>query len=128
MRMKTLSLILGAAMLATSLPATAQTQPTATAAKSAEEASIPFADAGSIRDFRATNSETLYLQDLRRQWYRAELLSPCTDLPFAEAIGYDVRGSGRFDRFSTLVVRGRSCAIKSLVKSGPPPKREKRPR
>lgn len=117
------NLVLGAAMLATALPASAQA-PTQTP----EQASIPFADAGSIRNFRATNSETLYLQDLRRQWYRAEMMGPCTDLPFTEAIGYEVRGTGRFDRFSTIVVRGRECAISSLVKSGPPPKREKRKR
>ena len=31
-------------------------------------------------------NDSLYVQDTHRQWYRAELMAPCHDLDFAEAI------------------------------------------
>lgn len=88
-----------------------------------EQASIPFANSGGIRDWRSDGRDTLYLQDRHRQWYKAELMGPATDLPFAWAIGFDTGPMNRLDRFSTVVIRGQRYPIQSLVKvDGPPPK------
>jgi opacity protein-like surface antigen len=90
------------------------------AAPSVPQASIPFVNHGGIRDWRAADHDTLYVQDQRRNWYRAELFAPCLDLPFAHAIGFETRGIDRFDRFSSIRVRGQRCAVQSLVRSEPP--------
>ncbi|ARS27845.1 hypothetical protein KC8_11150 [Sphingomonas sp. KC8] len=115
----------GAAALVVGLSGLSAT-PASTAPAVGEEASIPFVSAGSIRDFRVVDRDTLYVQDIQRNWYRAELMAPCTDLPFAETIGFDVRGTNRFDRFSSVLVRGQHCPLKSLVVSAPPPKKAKK--
>lgn len=90
------------------------------------EASIPFVDSGSIRDWRAVGRDTLYVQDVHRNWYRAELMGPCIDLNFANTIGFDASGTNRFDRYSSIVVRGQRCPLQSLVASAPPPKKAKK--
>ncbi|MES2497328.1 MAG: DUF6491 family protein [Pseudomonadota bacterium] len=87
------------------------------------EARIAFANQGSIDNWQADGDEALYLQGQGRQWYRATLMAPCRDLAFANALGFDTRGTSDFDRFSNIIVRGQRCAVKSLVKSGPPPKK-----
>ena len=87
------------------------------------EARIPFAGLR-LRNFRAEGRDVVYVQDQRRNWYRAKLFGPCSDLPFAHAIGIDTRGSSSFDRFSAIIVRGERCQLKSLTHSGEPPKRK----
>ena len=90
------------------------------------EASIPFASS-SINNWQADGSDALYIQDLRRQWYRATLIGPCTELPFATAVGFDAgRALNTLDRFSTIVVRGQRCPLTSLVTSAPPPAKAKK--
>src|ERR1700761_7234498 len=86
-----------------------------------KEASIYFADMGSIDNFEAPDEYTLYVQDVRQRWYKASLLGPCMDLPFATAVRFDVRGTHTLDRFSSVIVNGRDCAFKSFVESDPPP-------
>jgi hypothetical protein len=92
------------------------------------QASIPFVNHNGIRDWHAADSRTLYVQDQRRQWYRATLFAPCFDLPFAQAIGFETRGIDTFDRFSTIRVRGERCSVSSLEKSEAPPAKAKRAR
>ena len=111
---------LSAAALAA--PAPAQQHP---AAHGARQASIPFVSFRNIRNFEADGREAVYLQDQRRNWYRATLTSPCFELPFVHAIGVDTRGSNSVDQFSTLIVGRERCRIESLVRSGPPPKKIK---
>ena len=84
---------------------------------------IPFANYGGIRDWQADGDRALYIQGRNNRWYRAELLGACTDLPFAEHVGFVVEPSGEFDRFSAIVVHRRQCMVKSLTDSDPPPKR-----
>lgn len=91
------------------------------------QASIPFVNYNGIRDWRATDRQTLYVQDARRQWYRATLFAPCSDLPFAQTIGFETRGVDTFDRFSSIRVRGQRCNISSLEVSDPPPPRKPKP-
>jgi hypothetical protein len=50
----------------------------------------------------------------------------CPDLGFAQTIGFETRGPDTLDRYGTLIVRGQRCPLKSLVESGPPPKKPKR--
>ena len=88
-----------------------------------EEASIPFVNLNSIRTYRAIDRDTIYFQDLRRRWYRGEVIGSCLDLPFAEAIGVETRGINRLDRFSSILVRGQRCQLTSLVRSDAPPTR-----
>jgi hypothetical protein len=86
------------------------------------EVSIPFADAGGIRDWRAVGRDALLIEGTHGKWYRVELMGGCFDLPFAERVGFKSNPTGDFDRFSTVIVRGQRCAVKSVTASAPPPK------
>ncbi|MEO6186599.1 MAG: DUF6491 family protein, partial [Steroidobacteraceae bacterium] len=89
----------------------------------------PFVDVGnSIRDWQADGRDGLWIQDVRRQWYYAQLLAPCMGLDFATGIGFDTRSGGSLDRFSQIVVpHEQRCQIMSLTKSDtPPPARKKK--
>jgi len=112
-------MLLGAALLAgAAMPAAAEFKPI--------EMSIPFVSHGGIRDWRAIDRDTLYVQDIHGHWYRAELMSGCHDLPFANAIGFEAWGTDRFDKFSSVIVRGQRCPLESFVASGPPPKKARK--
>lgn len=110
------------------LAAAAPAAQAATTAPLPPQASIPFVNHQGIRDWRAADSRTLYVQDRGRRWYRATLFAPCYELPFAQAIGFETRGVDRFDRFSAIRVRGERCTVSSLEASGPPPAKMKRQR
>jgi len=113
--MKRSILALIAATLATS----------ATAVAPPREASIPFLNHGTIDDWRPDGDKALYLRAAGSKWYHAELMGSCPDLDFSEAIGVELGGTNTLDKFSTLIVRGRRCALQSLVESAPPPKKDK---
>jgi hypothetical protein len=81
-----------------------------------------------LRNFRADERDVVYLEDRNRNWYRAEVIGPCLELPFAQAIGIDTRGSSSFDRFSAIVVGGERCPLLSLTRSEKPQKRLKKRR
>jgi|GEM_PF-618055 len=85
------------------------------------QASIPFANMGGIRNWRAVDEDTLYIEGRNGKWYRAELMMPCLGLNFADAIGFVVEPTGHFDRFSSIVVEGRQCHVRSLTESAGPP-------
>jgi Family of unknown function (DUF6491) len=108
------------ALAAAAMPADAA--PDAPAPR-AEEARIPFVGFGSIRSFRTAGDDVLYLQDMRRRWYRAELSGPCHGIEAALRIGVDTRFSSTLDNSGTLIVDGRRCPIHSLVPSEEPPRR-----
>ena len=110
-----------AGLIAASSVIPAMAAPAAPATHS-QEATIPFVNHGGINDWRENGRDSLYIQDQHRQWYLARLMGPCTDLPFAEAIGFETRGADTLDRYSSIIVKGHRCALSSLVKSAPPPK------
>ena len=87
------------------------------------EARIPFVSFGSIRTFRTAGEDVIYLQDQRRNWYRAELTGPCPGIERALRIGVDSRFSSTVDNSTTLIVDGQRCPIHSLVRSAEPPRR-----
>lgn len=118
--------IMIAALLATAAAGAVQAAPDKAApdkaaAPKAPEASIPFANHRGIWDWRATDANTLYVQDIHRAWYKATLFSPCIDLPFAQTVGFKTGPLDTFDRYSTLLVDGDRCTLASVVKSDPPP-------
>jgi hypothetical protein len=90
-----------------------------------KQARIPFAD--TIREWQTDSISSLYLRGDGKQWYRAETMGPCFGLDVALAVGFDTGGgTAGFDRYSSLIVQGHRCPLKSLVESGPPPtKKEK---
>lgn len=92
-----------------------------------EETEIPFANLrGGIRSFHADDRDTVYLQDRRRDWYRAEVAGACIGLPWARAIGIDTRFGSTFQRGSALIVEGDRCVVTSLVRSEKPERRASR--
>ncbi len=94
----------------------------------APQARIPFANHGSIENWQADGGNAIYLEGPRRQWYRGEFLGYCPDIGIATTIGFETNAGGDFDNFSTILVRGHRCALKSLVKSAPPPRKAKKAR
>ena len=92
-----------------------------------QEARIPFVGFRTIRTFHPVDDNTLYLQDVRRNWYRATLVGPCFNLMHAVRIGVDTRYTGdTLDNTSSFLVDGQRCPIHSLVRSDPPPSRRRR--
>lgn len=86
-----------------------------------QEARIPFANSGGIRNWEAVGNDTLYIEGRRGQWYRAELMGYCPDLNFSVGLGFETNVTGSFDRFSSVYTREGRCEVSSLVKSDPPP-------
>ena len=91
------------------------------------ESRINFPNNGAIRNFEADGSEGIWLEDRQRRWYYADFIGNCQQLNFAQAIGFDTRGSSSLDRFSTIIVSGERCSIASLVTANKPlPRKERR--
>lgn len=90
------------------------------------EAKINFPNEGAIRNFEADGNDGLWLEDRQRRRYYAELHGGCQEIDFAQAIGFDTRGSATFDRFSTIVVAGDKCQLASLVTANKPLPRKER--
>lgn len=90
------------------------------------EAQIVFPNQGAIRNFEPDGNDGLWLEDRQRRWYYAEIAGGCQELNFAQAIGFDTRGSPRFDKFSAIIVAGERCPISSLVTAEKPLPRKER--
>ncbi len=90
--------------------------------QAAPQASIPFAAHHGIWSWRVENRRTVLIQSEAGNWYKATLMSDCFDLPFAERIGFHTNSDGSFDRFSSILVRGQSCPLISLVHAPAPAK------
>ena len=88
----------------------------------AHEASIPFANLGGIYDWEADGDHGIWVQDIRRQWYYAKFMGPCTGLPFAFRVGFVTEPTGALNRWSSVRVRdsGR-CYFASFEHSAGPP-------
>jgi hypothetical protein len=81
-----------------------------------------------IRNFEPDGDRGVWIEDHKRRWYYAEILGTCTELNFAQAIGFENRGSAYFDKFTRIFVRGDSCAIASFVTAAAPLPRKERNR
>lgn len=113
-----LPLLLAAAVPAQAAPAPKPAPP--------KEVSIPFADHNGLQSWtEGEDSDTLYVQDRRRQWYKVTLIGSCFQFtsPLI-SLGYTTSPGGSFDRFSKVFnpsEPNNSCAVTSVVESGPPP-------
>jgi hypothetical protein len=117
-------------VFSTGVPANAADAPVPPAASAgaapapAREAQIPFADK-TIWNWQVVDDRTVLIQDRGRRWYKATLLGPCVNLPFAERLGFESNSDGAFDKFSAIHVREQRCPLVSLVKTTAPPKKSK---
>lgn len=115
-----------APLLALGMAATpALAEPAAHHAQAQEhkQATIPFANYDGIQNWQVGNDHTLYIEDQSNHWYKADLMFPAFDLPYANVIGFDTGPIGNFDHFSSIIVNGRRYQVRSLVKiSGKPPR------
>jgi Family of unknown function (DUF6491) len=99
----------------------------AAASPAHDEVSIPFVThPRAIRSFKAPTDDLLYLRDRQGRWYRAEMGGPCIGLSWANAIGYDTRGSLSLGRGGSILVEGQRCLIVSLTRSEAPPRKRRR--
>lgn len=89
------------------------------------ETAISFPDRN-IRNFEADGERGVWIEDRQRRWYYARLNGICPGLTFAQGIGFDSRGSARFDRSSMILVEGDLCAIGSFVTANRPLPRKQR--
>jgi len=122
-----------AALLAASGLAMAETTPRpkeAAGAAKPQEASIPFANHGGIRDWRADGDRGMWVQDSHNRWYYGRFMAPCTGLQFAEAVRFKTSPSDQLDRWSFVRARDTgNCAFSSFARSdGPPKKIDKKPK
>lgn len=108
--------------LLAAVPAAAQASPGTTRT----DASISFANQGGVEDWRAEGDSTIYFKDQHNHWYRAVLIAPSFDLPFAEHIGIDAGPVGTLDRFGAVIVKGQRYPFTSFERvDGPPVKASK---
>jgi uncharacterized protein DUF6491 len=119
--MKSIAFAFGAMILAGSAPAFGAPP------KSPQDVSIPFVSHGGVKDWRAIDDHTLYIQGQGGQWFRATTMGACIGLDFADKIGFDAGGTDTFDKFSRLIVRGQPCPIQTLEKVAGPPASKPKP-
>ena len=79
-----------------------------------KRASITFADMGGIRDWQSDSSDSLYVESLQGQWYKATFFGPCFELPFAERIAFVTEPDGSLDKFSSILVDGDRCHFRTF--------------
>ena len=97
------------------------TAPSAKPAPASEPyVSIPFANHGGIRNWRADDNRSMWIEGRDGQWYHAEMFGPCFGLDFADRVGFVVAPYGSFDRYSSVIVDGQKCAIDTLRRADPP--------
>jgi hypothetical protein len=108
-----------AALVALTAPANGQT-PAAEAAPVSfnvieTDVRVPFADTR-IRDYEVGRDDSLLLRAGPNRWYRATIWEPCaSDLRWAfDRIYLETHPSGTLDKFSSVVVRGRRCSLRTL--------------
>ncbi|MCT2398832.1 DUF6491 family protein [Novosphingobium mangrovi (ex Huang et al. 2023)] len=120
--MRRLSLLIPAVLMAAA-PLSAM----ADEARPQAEASVPFANHGGVWNWRSDGNRTVYFEDSRRNWYKAELMGFSPDLPFVEFIAIDTRPNGTLDRWSAVYIHGQRYPFTSFEKvDGPPSKHKKK--
>ncbi len=91
-----------------------------------KEASIPFANSGGIHNFEPNEERGLWIEDRQRRWYYAKIAGHCSNLRYANSVGFDTRGTSSFDKFGAVVVNGDYCLLESLVTAEKPLPRKQR--
>ncbi len=90
------------------------------------ETTIPFADSNGIRNWEVgpVGSNAIFVQDIRRDWYRVELAGPCMDHRGSFQLVYKTGPMGRFDSWTKVASSdfpGQWCSVISIKTSAPPP-------
>jgi hypothetical protein len=75
----------------------------------------------SVDDWKAEDGSAILIRTKDRHYYRATLMGPCPDLPFAVGVGFDTGPSEELDRFSAVLVQGRRCQFQELYEIPPVP-------
>ena len=99
--------------------------------RSGERADIPFANTRhGIRTFTPERGGYgVYVQDIHRDWYYVSFFARCTELPYAFGVGIKTFGGGStLSRGDTILAGRESCRIHDIVRSGPPPEKQRKPR
>jgi hypothetical protein len=80
-----------------------------------ERVFIPFADMrGTIRNWAESDGD-LYIQTAGDHWYQAQMLAPCTTLPYAVSVGFVSDSLGQIDKMSSIVTdSGERCWFKTF--------------
>jgi hypothetical protein len=125
-----MSKLFAAALLPVLALATSVQAQDAAPAPKGESTSIPFITRGSVRTFEsAPNGEGVYIQNNQRDWYYVSFFARCQNMPFAIRIGFDTFGNGSsLQRGDTIFADRERCKIDDIVRSGPPPKKVKKPK
>jgi hypothetical protein len=87
------------------------------------EAAIPFVRSDGIMEWKAVDESGLFIQSMSGDWYFARTMARCPRLLDALTIGFETRGPDQLDRHGTLLVQGWRCALASVTRSSPPPRR-----
>jgi hypothetical protein len=117
-------LALSLAVLLLPLSAAAATEPAAEPRALGVESSIVFPNGSSIRNWQPDRDRGVWIEGRRGEWFYGSFAGLCRDLDFAQAIGFETRGAGGLDRFSSIIVRGERCQLTSFVTSAPPPSKK----
>lgn len=80
-----------------------------------QSARIPFANTVGIRDWRPDGRNAVYIEDVHRNWYRADLFAPAPELPFVTFIGIDAGPTGTLDKFGAIYVDGQRYTFRDFV-------------
>jgi len=115
--------LLGCAHTTATDPGRANRAPVAIGA----EAVIPFANHGGIRNWRALDDSTLWLEDQSGYHYQAKLVTPSWQLAYTETIGFVTDPGGNFDRHSAIAVKGMTYPLASLIRVEAPRAKIKAP-
>lgn len=91
-----------------------------------KRAVIHFADLGGIKDWRAVDRETLYVEGRNNRWFKVTFMGPCTGIMFTETIGFATDATGDLDKFSSIFVDGRQCHFRTFEAADDPPKKKKK--
>ncbi|MDB5470538.1 MAG: hypothetical protein JWR84_2098 [Caulobacter sp.] len=75
---------------------------------------VPFADFGSILDWRVDHTGGLLIRTASERYYRADFAGPCPELPTAINIGFVTEVAGSLDTWSSIYVDGDRCWFKSF--------------
>ena len=94
----------------------------APSAKNAE-ASIPFANHGGIREWRADGSKGMWIEAASGHWFYASFSSQCNTLTSAIGLKFVPEPSGVLSRWSSIrLEHNERCFFRTLQPSDAPPK------
>lgn len=80
----------------------------------APTASVPFIHFNVIENWRAQGTKAITLKTYSGEFYIATFTQPCLNLPFAEQIGFDIKGTDTLTKFDSIIARGEHCYFDSF--------------